>query len=279
MKTFALFLQKNFQRIFIWVYGLLRLFLTQNCTRLNLFAHIGKYLLLLKRAFARPEKFSLYRRQLVTEINEIGVGSLPLIGIISLFMGAVISLQLAANIDTPLIPKYTVGFAARTSIIYEFSTTVVALILAGKVGSSIASELGTMRISEQIDALEIMGVNSATFLIQPKIVGFILINPFLVMISMVIGIFGAYASVVGTGMVGHEDFIYGIQLDFKTYDIVYAMVKTIVFAFLISSISSYMGYYTDGGSLEVGKASTRAVVYSIFAILASNLIITYLMLL
>lgn len=246
---------------------------------MNFFAHIGKYLLLLKRAFARPEKFQLFRRQVVNEINEIGVGSLPLIGIISLFMGAVISLQLAANIDTPLIPKYTVGFASRQSIIYEFSTTVVALILAGKVGSSIASELGTMRISEQIDALEIMGVNSASFLIFPKVLGFLLINPFLVMLSMVIGMTGAYASVVGTGMIAHEDFIYGLQLDFRSFDIVYAMVKTFVFAFLISSISSYMGYYTEGGSLEVGKASTRAVVYSIFAILTSNLIITYLMLL
>lgn len=221
----------------------------------------------------------IFRRQLVNEIDQIGVGSLPLIGIISLFMGAVISLQLAANIDTPLIPKYTVGFASRQSIIYEFSTTVVALILAGKVGSSIASELGTMRISEQIDALEIMGVNSSSFLILPKILGFVLINPFLVMLSMVVGLFGSYASVVATGMVSHEDFIYGIQLDFKTFDVFYAMVKTLVFAFLISSISSYMGYYTEGGSLEVGQASTRAVVYSIFAILASNLIITYLMLL
>lgn len=262
----------------ILVSRILRLFLPK-IARLNFFEHIGKYLLLLKRVFARPEKFSIFRRQVVNEIDEIGVGSLTLIGIISLFMGAVISLQLAANIDTPLIPKYTVGFASRQSIIYEFSTTVVALILAGKVGSSIASELGTMRISEQIDALEIMGVNSSSFLILPKVLGFLLINPFLVLLSMVIGIFGSYLSVVSTGMVSHEDFIYGIQLDFKSFDLVYAMVKTFVFAFLISSISAYMGYYTEGGSLEVGKASTRAVVYSIFAILTSNLIITYLMLL
>lgn len=246
---------------------------------MKFFNHIGKYLLLLSRTFSRPEKFPIFRRQLVNEIFSIGVGSLALISIISIFMGAVISLQLAANIDTPLIPKYTVGFASRQSIIYEFSTTVVALILAGKVGSSIASELGTMRISEQIDALEIMGVNSASFLIQPKVLGFVLINPFLVMISMCLGIFGSYISVVGTGMVGHEDFIYGIQLDFKTFDLIYALVKTYVFAFLIASIASYMGYYTEGGSLEVGQSSTRAVVYSIFAILTSNLIITYLMLL
>lgn len=247
---------------------------------MNLFEHIGLYALLLRKTFTRPIKFSLFRRQLVHEIDQIGIGSLPLVGIISVFMGAVISLQFAADImSSQLIPKYTVGYASRQSIIYEFSTTVVALILAGKVGSSIASELGTMRITEQIDALEIMGINSRSFLILPKIMGFLFINPFLVMISMVLGISGAYFTVVATGMIAHEDFMYGVQMDFKTFDVIYAMVKTVVFAFLISSISAYMGYNTSGDSLEVGKSSTQAVVYSIFSILASNLVITYLMLL
>jgi len=204
---------------------------------------------------------------------------MPLIIIISLFMGAVISIQLAANIESPLIPKYTVGYASRQSIIYEFSTTVVALILAGKVGSHMASELGSMRITEQIDALEIMGINSAAFLILPKIIGFLLIHPFMVLLSMVITIFGSYAAVVHTGMISHEDFIMGLELDFKFFDVVYAMVKTIVFAFLISSVSSYKGYYVRGGASEVGEASTQAVVASIFSILTANLVITSLMLL
>lgn len=247
---------------------------------MNLFEHIGKYFLLQKKVWKKPEKWGIFRRQLIHEVDSIGIDSLPLITIISVFMGAVIALQFAADImSSQLIPKYTVGYASRQSMIYEFSTTVVALILAGKVGSSIASELGTMRITEQIDALEIMGVNSSSFLILPKILGFLFINPFLVMISMVLGISGSYFTVVSTGMISHEDFMYGVQLDFQTFDVVYAMVKTVVFAFLISSISAYMGYYTAGGSLEVGKSSTQAVVYSIFSILTSNLIITYLMLL
>jgi phospholipid/cholesterol/gamma-HCH transport system permease protein len=247
---------------------------------LNLLEHIGRYFLLQKKVWRKPEKFVIFRRQLIHEIDSIGIDSLPLITIISIFMGAVIALQFAADImSSELIPKYTVGYASRQSIIYEFSTTVVALILAGKVGSSIASELGTMRITEQIDALEIMGINSSSFLILPKILGFLFINPFLVMISMVLGITGSYVTVVATGMISHEDFMYGVQMDFQTFDVVYAMVKTVVFAFLISSISAYMGYFTSGGSLEVGKSSTQAVVYSIFSILTSNLIITYLMLL
>ncbi|MCX7767640.1 MAG: ABC transporter permease [Flavobacteriales bacterium] len=213
------------------------------------------------------------------EISVAGLNSVFLIVIISLFMGAVISIQLAANIESPLIPKYTVGYASRQSIIYEFSTTVVALILAGKVGSHMASELGSMRISEQIDALEIMGVNSASFLILPKIVGFVFIHPFLVLLSMVIAIFGSYAAVVFTGMIPHGDFIMGLELDFKYFDVVYALVKTFVFAFLISSISSYKGFYVRGGASEVGHASTQAVVASIFSILTANLVITMLMLL
>lgn len=257
----------------------LKLFL-RKFKRLNIFEQIGQYFLLLKKTFNRPVKFAIFRKQMVHEIDQIGIGSLPLVGIISVFMGAVISLQFAADImSTQLIPKYTVGYASRQSIIYEFSTTVVALILAGKVGSSIASELGSMRITEQIDALEIMGINSASFLILPKILGFMFINPFLVLLSMIMGISGAYITVVSTGMISNEDFMYGVQMDFETFDLVYAMVKTVVFSFLISSISSFMGYHTEGGSLEVGKASTRAVVYSIFSILAANLIITYLMLL
>ncbi|MCS6979782.1 MAG: ABC transporter permease [Flavobacteriales bacterium] len=241
--------------------------------------HIGSYALLLGRVFRKPGPGRLFYQRVLTEISVAGLNSLSLIFIISLFMGAVISIQLAANIESPLIPKYTVGYASRQSIIYEFSTTVVALILAGKVGSQMASELGSMRISEQVDALEIMGINSAAFLILPKIVGFVIIHPFLVLLSMVIAVFGSYAAVVYTGMIAHEDFVMGLELDFKSFDVVYALVKTVVFAFLIASISSYKGYFVRGGANEVGHASTEAVVASIFAILTSNLIITTLMLL
>jgi phospholipid/cholesterol/gamma-HCH transport system permease protein len=240
---------------------------------------VGAYALLMIQVFRRPGPFRLFHRRVIYEISLAGLNSLTLILIISLFMGAVISIQLAANIESPLIPKYTVGYASRQSIIYEFSTTVVALILAGKVGSQMASELGSMRISEQIDALEIMGINSAAFLILPKIIGFVIIHPFLVLISMVVAVFGSYAAVVYTGMIAHEDFVMGLELDFKSFDVVYALVKTVVFAYLIASVSSYKGYFVRGGASDVGHASTEAVVASIFAILTSNLIITFLMLL
>lgn len=240
---------------------------------------VGAYALLMGQVFRNPGPFRLFYKRLIYEITLAGLNSLTLIFIISLFMGAVISIQLAANIESPLIPKYTVGYASRQSIIYEFSTTVVALILAGKIGSQMASELGSMRISEQIDALEIMGINSAAFLILPKITGFVIIHPFLVLISMVVAVFGSYAAVVYTGMIAHEDFVMGLELDFKSFDVVYALVKTLVFAFLIASVSSYKGYYVRGGASDVGHASTEAVVASIFAILTSNLIITFLMLL
>lgn len=239
----------------------------------------GKYTLTMLRSFKKPDNFRYFWRLVIEEIDTIGIKSLPLISIVSVFMGAVISLQFTNNTDSPLIPDYTVGFAARQSIIYEFSTTIIALILCGKVGSNIASQLGSMRISEQVDALEVMGINSANFLILPKILGFVLIMPFMVLISMCLSISGAYFSVVKTGMITHEDFILGLQLDFDPFDITYALTKTIVFAFLISSISAFQGYNTVGGSNEVGRSSTNAVVYSIFAVLLSNLVITSIMLL
>lgn len=239
----------------------------------------GKYGLTMRQTFRRPDNFKVFRRQVVDEIVAIGINSLPLIAIVSVFMGAVISLQFSSNTDTPLIPKFTVGFASRQSVIYEFSTTIIALILCGKVGSNISSQLGTMRITEQVDALEVMGINSASFLILPKILAFMIIMPFLVLLSMFLAISGAYLSVVQTGMITPGDFTYGLQLDFQPYDLVYALTKTIVFAFLISSISSFQGFNTRGGAIEVGNSSTNAVVYSIFSVLLSNLVITSLMLL
>jgi phospholipid/cholesterol/gamma-HCH transport system permease protein len=186
---------------------------------------------------------------------------------------------MAENIETPLIPDYTIGFATRQSVILEFSTTVVALILSGKVGSNMASELGTMKISEQIDALKIMGINPASHLILPKVLGFMIIGPFVVLISMFLCIMGGYIVGSITGMLSPADYITGVQLEFKPFHLYYALIKTVVFGYIISSVSCFFGYYTNGGALEVGISSTRAVVFSIFAVLTLNLMITGLLLL
>lgn len=240
--------------------------------------HIGRYLLLLRRVFTKPEKTKIFIKQLFIEIDNLGINSLGIVAIISIFMGAVVAIQTAFNINNPLIPLYTIGFATRQSMILEFAPTIVSLILAGKVGSRIASEIGTMRITEQIDALEIMGINSAEYLIMPKVLASIIINPVLVMASMFLGVLGGWIAVVASNLVTTYHFVEGIQLEFHTYDIFYAMVKTVVFAFIISTVSGYYGYYVEGGSLEVGRSSTKAVVQSSILIILFNLVITELLL-
>lgn len=230
------------------------------------------------RVFSKPEKFSVYRRNFVQEVDKIGLSSIGIVALMSLFIGVVIALQTASNIDSPLLPTYTVGFTTRQSIILEFSPTIIALILAGKVGSNIASELGTMRVTEQIDALDIMGVNSASYLILPKIIAGVFIFPFLIIISMFLGIFGGMLISWATQIVSVNDYIYGIQYDFKPFSVTYALIKTLVFAFIITSVSSYYGYFSKGSALEVGKSSTNAVVYSSILILLLNYIITQLIL-
>jgi phospholipid/cholesterol/gamma-HCH transport system permease protein len=246
---------------------------------LRILFHIGQYLLLLRETFMRPERLSLYWSRTLEEMDLLGVKSLGIVALLSAFMGAVITIQTKTNIDSPLIQAWVVGFATRQSTILEFSPTVISLILAGKVGSSIAAEIGSMRVKEQIDALDIMGVNSAGYLILPKIVATMVINPFLVMISMFLGIFSGWFAGVQTGIVQSDDFLTGIQLDFKVYHVVYALIKTVVFAFLIATVSAYQGYYTRGGTREVGVSSTRAVVFSSMAILLANLILTQMLLL
>lgn len=245
---------------------------------MNLFFHIGRYFLLIQRSFRRPEKWSVYRMQIFREIDNIGIGSLGIVAIISVFMGAVITIQSAFGFESPWIPLYAVGVATRDSIILEFSPTIVSLILAGKVGSSIASEIGNMRVTEQIDALEVMGVNSAGYLILPKIIASVFIFPFVVVISMFLGLAGGFVLGVMTGVVTPYEYVYGIQYDFRPYNVIYALVKTLAFGFIIPSVSSYQGYYATGGSLEVGQASTRAVVYSIIVLLLFNFILTQLLL-
>ncbi len=238
----------------------------------------GRYLILMGEVFRKPEKGNIFRKQLIIEFQSLGVESLGIIAIISVFMGAVVAIQTAYNIDTPLIPLTMVGFTTRQSVVLEFSPTIISLILAGKVGSRIASEIGTMRVTEQIDALQTMGVNAANFLIFPKITACLLLNPFLIVISMFLGIFGGWLACVTTQLVSSQDYIIGVRYWFESYTIFYALIKTVVFAYIISSVSAFFGYYISGGAIEVGTASTKAVVYSSILIIIFNLILTQLLL-
>jgi phospholipid/cholesterol/gamma-HCH transport system permease protein len=222
---------------------------------------------------------SIFWRMLMDELQFIGINSIPIVALMSTFMGAVISLQTASNMDSPLLPAYTVGYITQSSIILEFSPTIISLILAGKVGSNIASEIGTMRITEQIDALEIMGVNSINHLMLPKILASILYFPVLIVFSMFLGMFGGFLALVISDLQTTETYILGLRSWFDPYNIFYALTKTVAFGFIIVSISSFYGYYVKGGSLDVGKASTKAVVVSSVVILIANFIITKLMLL
>jgi phospholipid/cholesterol/gamma-HCH transport system permease protein len=245
---------------------------------LKVFISIGRYVMLMLRVFSRPQKAPIFRKQLFDEFEHLGLDSIGIVAFISVFMGAVVAIQTAYNIDSPLIPMSMVGFTVRQSVILEFSPTVISLILAGKVGSRIASEIGTMRVTEQIDALEIMGVNSANYLIFPKIVASILINPVLIVFSMWLGILGGWISMMATGLVTTSDYISGIRIDFEGYTIFYALTKTLFFAYIISSVSGFYGYETQGGALEVGQASTKAVVVSSILIILFNLVLTQLLL-
>ena len=241
---------------------------------LKIFELIGRYFILMGKVFSRPEKRAIYRRRIIYEMESLGLNSIGLTAIISVFIGAVITLQMSINLESPFIPKYIIGYATRETMILEFSSTVVALILAGKVGSSIASEIGTMLITEQIDALEIMGVNSASYLILPKIIATVIFFPLLAILSIVVGLIGGYAITLVTGIIIPDTYITGIKMDFRLFSIVYALIKMIVYAFVITSISGFYGYYAKGNSLEVGRASTKAVVVSSVVILMMDLIIT-----
>ncbi len=248
--------------------------------RMKLIEHIGSYFLLLAQVFNRPEKWSIFRKRFVDEVDKIGIQSIGIVALIAIFMGAVITIQTAAQIDEgSLIPLYTIGFSTRQIMLLEFAPTIIPVILAGKVGSNISSEIGTMRITEQIDALDIIGVNSANYLVLPKILAAIFIFPFLIVMAIFLGI--AAGGIVGelAGVVSMGDYEYGIQYDFRPFQVVYALIKTVVFAFIITTISSYYGYRVKGGALEVGKASTQAVVYGIVLIMTFNVIITQIFLL
>ncbi|QQS49797.1 MAG: ABC transporter permease [Bacteroidota bacterium] len=239
---------------------------------------VGRYFLLMQRVFSKPERWSLYYRQTLREIESLGLRSIGIVIIISIFMGAVVTLQTRYNLENPLIPLYLIGLTARDTMLLEFSSTIVGLILAGKVGSNIASEIGHMRITEQIDALEVMGVNSACYLVLPKVVAAVIFNPLLTLLSMFVGVFGGWLASVTTGALTSADYIYGIQYWFIPFYVSYSLIKTVVFAIIITTVPAFFGYYVRGGALEVGHSSTKGVVASSILILLFNVILTQLLL-
>ena len=239
---------------------------------------LGEYVLLMNKVFTIPTRWSMFFKQLMREIYKLGVDSIWIVVIISVFIGTVIAIQISLNITSPLIPKFTIGYTTREIILLEFSSSIMCLILAGKVGSNIASEIGTMRVTEQIDAMEIMGINSANFLIMPKITGMMLFIPVLVIFSMTTGIFGGmFASYIVDGMTP-SSFEFGLQYFCNPFYTTYSMIKSVFYAFIISSVASFFGYNLKGGSLEVGKASTNAIVISSILILLADVVLTQIML-
>ena len=238
---------------------------------------VGKYVVLMGRTFSRPERFRMFWKQYVKEMSQLGIDSIGIVLLISFFIGAVICIQMKVNIESPWMPRWVAGYTPREIMLLEFSSSIMCLILAGKVGSNIASELGTMRVTQQIDALEIMGVNSASYLILPKILGLITIMPILVIFSSASGILGAY----GTAYIGHilspDHLTLGLQHSFNPWFMYMSIIKSLFFAFIIASVSSFFGYTVEGGSVEVGKASTTAVVNSSVLILFSDVFLTQLL--
>ena len=244
---------------------------------MNYLHNIGSYFLMIAEMFRKPTKWSVMKQLILKDIEDLIIGSLGIVAFISFFVGGVITIQTALNIDNPLIPRYLVGFGTRQSIILEFAPTFISVIMAGKVGSFITSSIGTMRVTEQIDALEVMGINSVNYLVFPKTVA-LLLYPFVISIAMFLGIIGGMAACVFGGYSTFEDYVTGVQMDFMPFHMVYAFIKTLVFAFLLATIPSFHGYYMKGGALEVGKASTTAFVWTSVAIILLNYILTQMLL-
>ena len=243
----------------------------------NALTTFGRYIILMGRTFARPERLRMFWKQYVKEMSALGVDSIGIVLLISFFIGAVICIQMKVNIESPWMPRWTVGYTTCEILLLEFSSSIMCLILSGKVGSNIASELGTMRVTQQIDALEIMGVNSASYLILPKICGLLTIMPFLVIFSSATGILGAYATAWVGGILSADDLTAGLQHAFTSWFVWMSIIKSMFFAFIIASVSSFFGYTVEGGSVEVGKASTDAVVCSSVLILFSDVFLTQLL--
>ena len=243
---------------------------------MKLIENLGSYFMLMGKVFSKPQKWSVFWKLTVREIYDLGVNSLGIVTFISTFMGAVVAIQMAQNFQGSAIPvpDAYIGYATKVVLVLEFAPTIMSLILVGKVGSYIASSIGTMRVTEQIDALDVMGINSANFLILPKIIACVFFNPLLVMISIGFGLLGGYYIGVFTKLWSAADFITGLQMNMATKLFVYTFVKTMVFAFVIATIPAYYGYKVKGGSLEVGRSATTAVVWTSVAIIVINLILT-----
>ncbi len=243
-----------------------------------MFHILGRYILLLRLSFKKPEKFSVYWAEVMREMISQGIGSLGIIAIISLFIGAVATIQVAFQLVSPIVPRSVVGSISRDSTILEFSPTISALVLAGRIGSSIASQIGTMRVTEQIDALEIMGVNAPGYLISPKIIAGVTMIPLLIIVSVVLGLGGGYIACLVSRDVAPADYIMGLRDSFNTVIVTVCAVKSVFFGFIITSVCSYFGFYTSGGALEVGQSATKGVVYSCIWILFADLVISSVLL-
>jgi len=238
----------------------------------NFLKHFGKYLIFMRSVFSRPERFSMYYKETIRQMNDIGVGSLVIVGLISIFIGAVTAVQFAYQIGT-LVPRYYIGYVVRDITIIELAPTITCLVLAGKVGSNMAAEIGGMRQKEHIDAMEIMGVNTAAYLILPKVIAALFVIPLLVSIAAFVSILGGYLSTVPTGLMMDSDYILGLRSFFDDYNVFMMFVKATVFAFILTTVSCYQGYFVTGGSIELGQASTQAVVYSDILILLADYVI------
>jgi len=233
---------------------------------------------MLQQVFKSPQKRSVFRELIFKEIEDLGISSIGIVAFISFFVGGVVVIQTALNLESPLTPKYLIGFASRESLILEFSPTLISIILAGKVGSYIASSIGTMRVTEQIDALEVMGINSLNHLVLPKIIANVFFYPFVIIISIVLGIIGGWVAGNITGLVSSTDYINGVRWEFKPFHITYSLIKTSIFAFVIATVPAFHGFYVKGGAIEVGKASTRAVVWTSIVIIVLNYFLTQMLL-
>ena len=244
---------------------------------MKLFVQIGRYFIMLQKIFEKFTKWSILRKLILTDIETLVIGSLGIVSFISFFVGGVVAIQTALNMENPLLPRNLVGFATRQSVILEFAPTFISVIMAGKVGSYITSSIGTMRVTEQIDALEVMGINTHNYLILPKVVA-LLFYPFIITIAMFLGVIGGYVACVYGGFSTSAEFVEGIQLDFIPFHVTYAFVKTFLFAFLLATVPSYHGFYLKGGALDVGKASTTSFVWTSVAIIIVNYIVTQILL-
>ena len=245
---------------------------------MTIFSDIGRYLLMIKGMFSRPENGKMYWKEFMHQCSDIGIGSLGIVAIISVFIGAVSTIQTAYQLVSPLLPRSIIAQIVRDTVVLEFAPTLVCIVLAGVAGSKIASELGNMRVSEQIDALEIMGINTKSYLVMPKIIAALLMIPLLVVIAMVLGIWGGRLAGVAANIISASEYDKGLLEFFVPYNVIFALIKSYVFAFIISSIPAFYGYYVKGGALEIGRASTKAVVVSCILILFADYLLSALLL-